>query len=91
MIQIFVSILVPFLNIPIGGGTTTSPNYYGTTSDTSGTYGTGTGTTSLLGLNSNSVIFALIIGLGAVILIPLFIYSFTGVSTSPYGRSMNFF
>lgn len=74
--------LVPFLNIPFGASSTSS--YYGSNYATTPSYGT---STSLLGVNSGSIIYAVIIGLAAIILIPLFIYSFTGVSTSPYGRS----
>jgi len=47
----------------------------------------GTSTSSLLGINSGTIIIAIVVGLAAVVLIPLFIYSFTGVNTSPYGRS----
>ncbi len=77
--------LVPFLNIPFGASTTSS--YYGSNYATTPSYGT---SSSLLGVNSSSIIYAVIIGLAAIILIPLFIYSFTGVSTSPYGRSKDY-
>ncbi|XP_057368300.1 uncharacterized protein LOC130689309 [Daphnia carinata] len=81
-LQLGLSFIVPFLNIPFGASTTSS--YYGSNYATTPSYGT---STSLLGVNSSSIIYAVIIGFAAIILIPLFIYSFTGVSTSPYGRS----
>ncbi|KAK4037769.1 uncharacterized protein LOC116935694 [Daphnia magna] len=81
-LQLGLSFIVPFLNIPFGASSTSS--YYGSNYATTPSYGT---STSLLGLNSGSIIYAVIIGLVAIVLIPLFIYSFTGVSTSPYGRS----
>jgi hypothetical protein len=79
-----ISFIVPFLNIPFGG-LGSSSSYYGSNYAT--TPGYGTSTTSLLGLNSGSIIFAVVIGIAAIIIIPFLIYMTTGVSTSPFGRS----
>ena len=91
--QLGLSFIVPFLNIPFGGGSSSS-SFFGSSNNYGSNYGSnyattpGYGTSSTgVGINSGSIIFAVILGLAAIILIPLFIYSFTGVSTSPFGRS----
>jgi len=85
-LQLGLSFIVPFLNIPFSGlsglqSLGNYPNTYGTTP------AYGTSTSSLLGINSGGIILAVVIGLAAIVLIPLFIYSFTGLNTSPFGRS----
>jgi len=87
-LQLGLSFIVPFLNIPFSGlsglqSLGNYPNTYGTTP------AYGTSTSSLLGINSGGIILAVVIGLAAIVLIPLFIYSFTGLNTSPFGRSDN--
>ena len=112
-LQLGLSFIVPFLNIPFGGGSSSSSlfgsqlnnyesneygsnnygqNNYGANNYGSNSYGTtpSYGTTSSvgLGINAGSIIFAVILGLAAIILIPLFVSAFTGdVNTSPFGRS----
>lgn len=83
--QLGLSFIVPFLNIPIGGGS--SILYEGNNNFGTSTSAFGTSTSSLLGINSGTIIIAIVVGMAAVFLIPLFIYSFTGINTSPYGRS----
>ena len=79
-----MSFIVPFLSIPTGGAANIFGNNYGTS-----TYGTaGTTSTSLFGINTSTIIVAVAIGIGAIILIPYLIYLTTGASTSAYGRSI---
>jgi len=81
-VQLGLSFIVPFLNIPFPGS-----SQYG------GTYGTtpayGTTTTSLLGFNTGNIIIAVVIAIAAIIIIPFIVQLTTGVSTSPFGRSDN--
>ena len=82
---------MPFLNIPLGGGLTGDIPYYnadgtpyhGASAGYAGAYG-GTPT---LGFSGSSVIFPIILAIGAIVFVPYLISSFTGVQTSPYGRS----
>ena len=84
--QLGLSFIVPFLNIPFGGGS--SILYEGNNNFGTSTSPFGSGTSSLLGINSGTIIIAIVVGMAAIFLIPMFIYNFTGINTSPYGRSM---
>jgi len=84
-LQLGLSFIVPFLNIPFGGGS--SILYEGNNNFGTSTSPFGSGTSSLLGINSGTIIIAIVVGMAAIFLIPMFIYNFTGINTSPYGRS----
>ena len=86
-LQLGLSFIVPFLNIPFGGLAGSGGSLIYGAGDVGTTPAYGTTTSSALGIDSGTIIFAVIIGLAAIILIPLFIFSFTGLNTSPYGRS----